>query len=510
MRAAVTRVLAVLAALLVVLQPAGAHAHTGLESSTPADGETVEGPLRSIVLEFTGTPTAIDGGIVVAGDDGASYEPTAVMQDGTTITAFFEPPLGAGAYATTWIVRSDDTHTVTDSFAFTVTAPATTTTVAPTTSVEPAPSTEQPQPETTEAPALQPPVTEAAVDDETTAAAPAQPPPAEPPAAEGVVAPAVPSAVQAIEDGESTARIGRLILFPAAVVAVGILAFAASSYAGRRDELGALLRLVRWLGVAVVIGAVVELVGLEPVYGGWGELAAEAGGRAAIARALAGVCLAIGVGSVLGPRTAAPGSLSAAVLEGDEAPPVDDAATRWRPASHPIALVGVALLVVSFAFDGHTLSEGPRLVHALASVTHVVAASVWAGGLVALAVVLWRRHRAGVRSRAAQMVTRFSVVAMVSVGLAGLAGVLMAWFIEDDLGAYTSTDWGRTMLAKLALVLVALGIGAYNHFRLRPALDEFPDDAGLVARTRTTVTVEAAVLVVVALVTAVLVGASTL
>ncbi|MGI9643699.1 MAG: copper resistance protein CopC, partial [Ilumatobacteraceae bacterium] len=440
MRAATTWVLALLAGLLLAMHPGGADAHTGLESSSPADGDSVEAPLRSIVLEFTGTPTAIDGGIVVAGDDGASYEPTAVMQDGTTITAFFEPPLGAGAYATTWIVRSDDTHTITDSFAFTVTAPAATTTVAPSTSVESAPSTSTP-PATTEAPAVastEPPAAEPEVEDAAPAAAPV-----DPPAAEGVVAPAVPPAVQAIEDGESTARIGRLILYPAAVVAIGILAFAAYSYAGRGNELGALVRLVRWLGVAVVIGAVIELVGLEPVYGGWGELAAEDGGRAAIARAVAGACLACGVGPAIGSPPAggaSPTALSAAVLEGDEAPPLDDAEGRWRPTSHPAALVGVALLLVSFAFDGHTLSEGPRVVHALASVAHVAAASVWAGGLIALAVVLWRRYRAEVPSRSAQMVTRFSVVAMGSVGIAGLAGLLMAWFIEDDLGAYTSTD----------------------------------------------------------------------
>ena len=86
------------------------------------------------MLEFTGTPTAIDGGIVVAGDDGTTYEPTEVVQEGTTITAFFEPPLDGGVYATTWIVRSDDTHTITDSFGFEVAMAAATTTVAPSTS----------------------------------------------------------------------------------------------------------------------------------------------------------------------------------------------------------------------------------------------------------------------------------------------------------------------------------------------------------------------------------------
>ena len=98
------------------------------------------------------------------------------------------------------------------------------------------------------------------------------------------------------------------------------------------------------------------------------------------------------------PRTR---SLSAAVVD---RPGADVAAgrpqsaeARWRPSGlDNIGLTGAALIIISFAFDGHTVSRGPRVLHALTSVVHVAGAAAWAGGLVALAVVLWRRHHDGV------------------------------------------------------------------------------------------------------------------
>jgi copper transport protein len=172
--------------------------------------------------------------------------------------------------------------------------------------------------------------------------------------------------------------------------------------------------------------------------------------------------------------------------------------------------VGAVVVAVSFAFDGHTLSEGPRLLHALASVAHVVAASVWAGGLVAFAVVLWKRYRDAVPADALRMTLRFSVIAMVSLAVAGAAGVAMALFIDSDVAGYLSTDWGRVLVVKLVLVAVAGAIGAYNHFRVLPALEADPTDADLIARTRGTVTAEAALLIGAAVVSGLLVAASTI
>lgn len=502
-----------LGVLAAVVAGAPASAHTGLDSSDPADGSAVEGPVETVVLEFTGTPTAIDDGIVVADGAGTRIEPVEVTQDGLRITARFEPPLTAGSYALSWVVRSDDTHTIDGSLAFSVLAPpgttAPTSTIPTETTAPAAPTTVAAAPVATTVP---PQVT-------TVAPAPADER-AEPDAA--VVAGGAPPAATPVppvvtvdaEDGEGVARVGRLLFFPAAVVALGVLAFAALAFAGGRSELDSLFRLVRWLGVAVALGAVIEVTGLTMVFGGLGDLASHEAGRAALARIVAGVLLVVGFGTLtFRPRSQPqPQPLSAAVVESERAAPVattDDG--RWRPgAGEAAGLIGAAVLVVSFGFDGHTASEGPRLVHALSSIVHVVAASVWAGGLVALAVVLWLRHANGLAARAVEMVVRFSVVAMVALAVAGAAGVVMALFIQSDLGAYVRTDWGRLMLVKLALVLAAGALGAYNHFRLLPSLRVAPDDPGVVGHARSTVTVEAVLVVGAAVVTAVLVGASTI
>ena len=476
-----------LAVLLAMLVPTSvARAHTGLDASTPADASAVDGPVTEVVLDYTGTPTALADGIVVADAEGVQYTPVDIRQDGLRITAQFDPPLADGSYTLAWRVRSDDTHVIDGSFSFAVVAPA-------------APSTSEPA---TITPATSDP---ASTDPASEATALVPPPP--------------PTVFDTVDDGEMTARLGRVLLFPSAVVAFGVLAFAAWAHAGRRNEIGTLLRLVRWLGVGVALGAVIELVGLEALFGGFDEVLGETAGRAALARVVGGVLLVTGFGAVAVLRGAPPRSLSAAVrvdpdhaiIHADPERPTTEPDGRWRPGARDApGLVGAVVVAVSFAFDGHTLSEGPRLLHALASVAHVVAASVCAGGLVAFAVVLWRRFRDAVPADALRMTLRFSVIAMVSLAVAGAAGVAMALFIDSDVAGYLSTDWGRLLVAKLALVAVAGAIGAYNHFRVLPALEADPTDADLIARTRGTVTAEAALLIGAAVVSGLLVAASTI
>lgn len=509
---------------LGVLSSAPALAHTGLDTSTPADGSTVDGPLAQIELTFTGTPTAIDDGIVAIDAAGTEIAPAEVAQDGLVIVARFDPALEGGAYTVFWRVRSDDTHTVDGSVSFSVspaapapTAPATTTPAVPppggttpgdTVAGDSTPGDTNPvasEPVTTEPAAAAPATTEPAVAEPSSAAPPASPPP--------------PAAFAEVSEGETTADIGRLVLFPSAVAAIGVLVFAGWAFAGRPDELATLIRLVRWLGVGVVLGATIEIVGLETIVGGLGALFDETAGWAAMARLLGGVLLVIGAVAVLpsssSPRVGSPRSLSSATRVDDPPTPQLDQApptvARWSPSGRNVlAVLGAVLIVGSFAFDGHTLSEGPRVVHALASVAHVAAAAVWCGGLVAFAVVLWRRHRDDAASSALEMTLRFSVAAMVSLAVAALAGVVMALFIESDLGSYVSTDWGRTLLIKLGLVAVAGTIGAYNHFVVLPSLERDPTSEAVLARARTAVTAEAALLVGAAVVSAFLVAASTI
>ncbi|MCZ7628853.1 MAG: hypothetical protein M5U19_07215 [Microthrixaceae bacterium] len=86
---------------------------------------------------------------------------------------------------------------------------------------------------------------------------------------------------------------------------------------------------------------------------------------------------------------------------------------------------------MSFAFDGHTVANGNRLLMAVADVLHVGAGAVWLGGVVTLTCLLWGRHRRGRDLEALPLVIRFSVVASVALVVVGVAGVAMAVMILD-------------------------------------------------------------------------------
>jgi copper transport protein len=237
-------------------------------------------------------------------------------------------------------------------------------------------------------------------------------------------------------------------------------------------------------------------------------------GFATLLRAVAGAMIAIGLAATTTPLRTRARALSAAaraaVLDGGtgrvEAVP---AVRRWRPdRSSAIAFVGVGLAVVSFWFDGHTVTMGVRVVHSFANSVHVIAGSVWVGGVVTMAAVLWSRDRAGRPSDALGLVVRFSAGASVALGAVVAAGLVMAIAILDSFGEITSTEWGQTFLLKSAAASIAVAVGAYNHFRLMPALERDPDDQVLHRSVRSTVTAEAIMLGFVVVVTAWLVVAA--
>ncbi len=188
--------------------------------------------------------------------------------------------------------------------------------------------------------------------------------------------------------------------------------------------------------------------------------------------------------------------------------PDDD---RTPDRSSRLAFVGVGFAVISFWFDGHTVTKGLRPLHALANSVHVIAGAVWVGGVVTMAAVLWLRHRRHRRHRqtmALDMVVRFSTVAGAALGAVVVAGLLMAVSILDSVGELTSTEWGQTFLSAAAAAGTAMLIGAYNHFRLMPALESDPNDEALHQSVRSTVTAEAIILAFVVVVTAWLVAAA--
>ena len=126
-------------------------------------------------------------------------------------------------------------------------------------------------------------------------------------------------------------------------------------------------------------------------------------------------------------------------------------------------VVGVFALACAHLFDGHSVSEGPRLLTAAVDVVYVLGAGVWGGGVALVAVIVWDRHRAGLRVGAAELGMAFSVVAMWAVVATGLGGAALAVVMLDAPSELWTTGWGRLLVGKIALVTGAAGIGSYNH-----------------------------------------------
>jgi copper transport protein len=474
-RASLAGVTLVLALLASVAWATTVSAHTEFVRSTPADGSTVDAPVSEIVIEFTGVSEPAGDGFVVLDPSGVVRSPTVTTTDDKVFRLAFDTPLTGGTVGVRWSVRAGDAHPIEGSFSFTVTADD-----ASTPSTLPAGT---------------------ATSDSDTAGPTAQP-------LDDFLR------VDATAPGEATARVGRLVSFAASILAIGGLAFAATTMRGSAREVVSYLTALRVVGVVLAVGAVVEYLAVARLLDEtWTSAWSRSAGVATLLRAVAGIAIAVGLVVTIAPRRR-PRSLSAAspsatLLDPARADDSAPTARRWRPDHNSwVAFVGVGLAVISFWFDGHTVTKGFRPLHALANSVHVVAGSIWVAGVVSMAVLVWMRHRAGRPSDTAGLVVRFSSVATSSLGAVVIAGLVMAIAVLDSFDELTSTQWGQTLLLKTAAVAVALAIGTYNHFRLRPALEADPTDVDLLRTVRSALTSEAIILGFVVVVTVWLVAAA--
>ncbi len=496
--------------MLVLATPAAAH--TAFESSSPVDGATIDEPVTQISLTFTAVAMPAGEGFVILDPAGNVREPDEVSSvDDLTWILRFDEPLTGGAVGVRWTVAAPDTHPIEGSFSFVVTAPAT---------GSPSDSTNTGEEN----------IGEENIGEQNSAATTHTPPAPE----------AEPVDLGSFLETEGVAprgavpigAAGRIVSIAGAVLTIGGMAFVAYGLRGHPADIRAVLFWVRRGGVLVVIGAAIEaIVQVGTLAGSWAGLVSFTR-LADVALSSAGAALAMRVagGTFVATRTnlatqaaknAADPVLAARKLatvgaahdpaqhtRPDDEPFVYSRDHSWDGSSSVAAIAGAALIAVSFAFDGHTVSEGPRVVHGAINLIHVITATTWAGGVAMLTYVIGRRHRRRVDTRALQLAMRFSVIATLTLICASVAGVAMSVIVLDSLSDIWTTSWGQLLSVKVALVGIASVAGAYNHLVVVPALDRAPDDAETRDRFRGVLAIEAVVLIAVTVVTALLVAAS--
>ena len=77
----------------------------------------------------------------------------------------------------------------------------------------------------------------------------------------------------------------------------------------------------------------------------------------------------------------------------------------------------------------------------------------------------------------ADLVPVFSPVALVSAGVLLATGTLAAFVHVESVGALFGSTYGRLLLAKVAIVLLVMVLGAINWRRLTPLLLDEKADA---------------------------------
>ncbi|WP_432477417.1 copper resistance protein CopC [Nocardioides sp. GXQ0305] len=180
-----------------------------------------------------------------------------------------------------------------------------------------------------------------------------------------------------------------------------------------------------------------------------------------------------------------------------------------EPAQQRLLLCGAGVAAISPALVGHTRSYEPRALLLVSDMVHLLAGSVWLGGLVGLALTaraLARRERL-----AAETLARFSLLAGGLLVTVAAAGAVLGWRILGSWSAFVDTRYGVLLLVKIGLALVIAAIGGWNRFVVLPRVvgaaghDDRTRTAGTLTRT---VALEASVIVVLLGVTGFLVNQS--
>ena len=174
----------------------------------------------------------------------------------------------------------------------------------------------------------------------------------------------------------------------------------------------------------------------------------------------------------------------------------------WRT-----ALVAGAFAALALALSGHAVAvPGWQGVAVTADMLHVIGAGGWLGSLGVLLIAgvpAARRLEPTLRDAAVATLFRaFSPTALIAAALLSGTGLFATWLHVGALGALWSSQYGRLLLIKLAVVALVAVTGAYNWRRVLPKLG---DETGTI-RLQRSARAEIVIAVVVVMVTAILVA----
>ncbi|MCY3989950.1 MAG: copper resistance protein CopC [Caldilineaceae bacterium] len=133
-----------------------------------------------------------------------------------------------------------------------------------------------------------------------------------------------------------------------------------------------------------------------------------------------------------------------------------------------------AAALFTFAASSHAAAASGSGWAVAADFAHLVAAAVWAGGLIFLALLLFQLHHQRTLPDPDWMVlllTRYSLSAQIAVFILALTGLFGSFVQLPDASSLFTTTYGRVLLIKLVIVAAILALAYFNNRAVKRAQD---------------------------------------
>ncbi len=134
------------------------------------------------------------------------------------------------------------------------------------------------------------------------------------------------------------------------------------------------------------------------------------------------------------------------------------------------------IIAMTESASGHASDKGDFSILEITDFSHLLAASAWGGGLLALSlVILPNLARAGDQSAAliADIACRFSRIAGIAVGIIAITALYNAWAFVGSFESIWTSPYGWTVFAKVILFSLLISLGAFNRYVSVPLLLEW-------------------------------------
>ena len=142
-----------------------------------------------------------------------------------------------------------------------------------------------------------------------------------------------------------------------------------------------------------------------------------------------------------------------------------------------VLAIGLSLTVALISHSAALIEETVQSI--LVDWVHVLAGTIWAGGLLFLAISLWQARHLNNEARSwlnLSLMLNFSAIAAISVGLLLTSGGYLA---AKHVGGWTElvgTAYGLLLLGKIGLALLTVSIAGINLIFVKPRLSAVYED----------------------------------